>query len=209
MESKILHLDELYKPTKANIQQMGKVLANAFQDYPLFKCVIPDSNKRQKKLHYALTMITRFGFKYGEVYATSSNYEGVILYLTPNSGEMTNWRWFRCGFFKVLIKLGWKFLNDWNSIGEVVDQYRKKNAPFPHMYLMTIGVEPQFQGKGYGSMLIKSGLKRCDELNLPCYLETFKEKNVLIYKHLGFDLLDDYKIPETDLTIYSLLRRPL
>jgi ribosomal protein S18 acetylase RimI-like enzyme len=76
------------------------------------------------------------------------------------------------------------------------------------MYLIIIGVDPKFQGQGFGSKLLKFGLKKLDETNTPCYLETFKKSNVLIYKHFGFDLLDEAPLPNTDLTLYSMLRLP-
>lgn len=38
--------------------------------------------------------------------------------------------------------------------------------------------------------------------------ENFKKTNVSIYNHFGFNLLDEYAVPNTDLTLYSMLRQP-
>ncbi len=204
----MLNLNGLYRPIKSDIKRMARVLANAFQDYPLFIWVIPNAEDRRKKLHYGFSGLVRYGLKYGEVYATSDKFEGVIIYLHSNSGPMTTWRWLKCGFLKVIFKWGRQSVNRWSSVGDSTEEFRNKNAPDPHMYLLTIGVDPPYQEKGYGSRLITSGLKRLDAKNIPAYLETFKNHNVSIYRHFKFHLCDECHLPNTDLTLYSMLHLP-
>ena len=40
------------------------------------------------------------------------------------------------------------------------------------------------------------------------YLETNKEANVGLYKHYGFDLMKEEKIPKTPVTHYAMVRVP-
>jgi hypothetical protein len=49
-------------------------------------------------------------------------------------------------------------------------------------------------------------LARIDEEGLPCYLETLVERNVLLYKHFGFKVIEKAAIPRTDLTSWAMLR---
>ena len=58
-----------------------------------------------------------------------------------------------------------------------------------HYYLMVIGVEPEFQGKGIGSRLMQVGLDRADDEELECYLETVTEEDVEFYKKHDFDII--------------------
>lgn len=58
----------------------------------------------------------------------------------------------------------------------------------PHWYLALLAVDPERQGRGLGSALIKPGLDRADDDGLPAYLETQKEANVSWYHRHGFDL---------------------
>ena len=81
----------------------------------------------------------------------------------------------------------------------------ERQAPFRHMYLQTIGVDPQHQGKGFADKLIKPMLNRLDEERLPCYLDTLDAKNVGIYEHLGFKLVNESIIPGTELTCWALI----
>ena len=46
-----------------------------------------------------------------------------------------------------------------------------------------------------------------DRIGQDCYLETYKEVNIKIYEHYGFELLEVSKIPKTDIVQYSMLRK--
>ncbi len=71
---------------------------------------------------------------------------------------------------------------------------------------MVIGVAPVSQGQGYASKLLKPMLARLDEEGLPCYLETQKEKNVTLYQHFGFNVVEEFTFPSTTLTTWAMLR---
>ena len=92
------------------------------------------------------------------------------------------------------------------GIGEHIDEVHQRLTPFKHWFLQTIGVAPQFQGKGYAGMLLRPMLGKIDEEGLPCYLETLEEKNVSLYEHFGFRVIDRSGIPETGLTNWAMLR---
>jgi len=44
----------------------------------------------------------------------------------------------------------------------------------PHRYVYLVGVEPEHQGRGLGSALIRAGLEACDRDGLPADLESSK-----------------------------------
>lgn len=90
--------------------------------------------------------------------------------------------------------------------GEYIDAVHKRLAPFKHWYLLIIGVDPQFKGKGYAGKLLRPMFARIDEEGLPCYLETLGEKNVTLYEHFGFRMVEKSAIPETKLTSWAMLR---
>ncbi len=55
-----------------------------------------------------------------------------------------------------------------------------------HFYLQILGVNPDHQGKGVGSALLKPVLHICDREGCGAYLETSKEKNLVFYGRHGF-----------------------
>ena len=82
----------------------------------------------------------------------------------------------------------------------------KRVAPFPHWYLWNTGVDPQFQGKGYASKLLRAMFARIDKEGIPCYLETQREANLTLYQHYGFKVVEQFIAPETEFTNWSMLR---
>ena len=50
-------------------------------------------------------------------------------------------------------------------------------------------------------------LVHLDEREQDCYLETLSPVNVEIYKKYGFELKEEVKVPNTNLTLYAMLRR--
>ena len=70
-----------------------------------------------------------------------------------------------------------------------------------------IGVDPHHQGKGFASKLIKPMLARIDKQELPCFLETVDERDVAIYKHFGFNVVDESVVPATGMTSWAMLRQ--
>jgi len=92
--------------------------------------------------------------------------------------------------------------------GDYLDAMHKHLAPFKHWFLQIIGVDPQFQGLGYGGKLLRPMLARIDDEGLPCYLETLDERNVHLYEHFGFKVVDKATIPKTSLNSWAMLREP-
>jgi len=93
------------------------------------------------------------------------------------------------------------------GLGQYIDAVHGRLAPFKHWFLQAIGVDPQFQGRGYAGRLLRQMLARIDEAGLPCYLETLEEQNVQLYEHFGFTVAEKSAIPETNLTNWAMLRK--
>jgi hypothetical protein len=51
-------------------------------------------------------------------------------------------------------------------------------------------------------------LERIEKTGYPVFLETNFEGNVGLYEHLGFDLIDETKIPETEIVNWAMIRKP-
>jgi len=198
--------DNSLKPTKKQIKKMGEILSLAFKDGPVYVYSIPDKEEREKKLHLLFEVFIKYAIKYGTIYATSENLEGVILSLDSSSGPMSMWRMLRCGGWKLPFKLGFKFLKRIGVIDEITDAKREQLAPNPHSYLLIIGVLPSEQGKGHGGNLLRYYLKDVDDKGFPCYLETAKEGNLSLYEHFGFKIIEDSKFPGKNVTMWYLLR---
>jgi ribosomal protein S18 acetylase RimI-like enzyme len=56
-----------------------------------------------------------------------------------------------------------------------------------HWYLPLIGVDVTKQGRGYGSVLLRHAVERCDRDRLPAYLEATSQLNKPLYQRHGFE----------------------
>ena len=192
---------------KSGVKPAARVLSRAFQDSPIFVHLLPDPVERKNKLHYLFEMVVRDGIRHGEVYATSQDLEGITVWIPSERGEsMSPWRMIRSGALSLPFRYSRDFLSRQVPVTGLIDAAHKRHAPFRHWFLQAIGVDPACQGKGYASRLLKPMLARIDRENMPCYLDTEEEKNVSIYRHFNFKVLEEAEIPSTDIVLRAMLR---
>jgi ribosomal protein S18 acetylase RimI-like enzyme len=193
--------------TKAQLKAVSMMLDRTFENYPLHVAFIPDESERKKKSRYFLEFFVRYVLLHGDIYATSPKLEAVIMWLPSEKADFTVWRMIRSGLLLYIFSIGIKTILRMMSVGDYMTSIHKKYAPFRHLYGWYIGVSPEFQGKGYGSTLIKAMLARADREQLPCYGETHTEENVAMWQHYGFKVVHEGVIPGTEVTHWALLRK--
>lgn len=199
-------LTSLLRLDKSNVQLATEVLVRAFQNYPLLKFYYPDSSSRRKINRYLCSISTYFGIHFGEVYASSPNLEGIAVWLPSECYPMGLWNIIRSVPISELFGFGISGGLRMSAVGRYVDKLHKRLAPFNHWYLLLLGVDPQFQGRGYASKLLSPMLRRTDQEKLPCYLETNDEADVRIYHHFGFKVIEEGVIPDTSIKNWIMIR---
>lgn len=199
----------LVRLTKSDLARGVEVLVNAFWDDPLNLFFIPESENRRKLFSEYLKFRLRFAIKYGEVYSTSPDFEGIAAWFPPGMSDMTNFRMMRVGGLKLIRLLGTGTISKMNRIGSHVARLRKQGLSEPHWHLFPIAVDPKHQGKGYASALMRPVLDRIQSDGLPCFLETLTEENVSLYEHFGFEVIYKETIPEVELTNWGMVRSPI
>ena len=203
----MLSKEDIIKLDKTQIQAAGEVLGRALQDDPVSVYDIPEKEKRHAVIKYVYQMTSCLGVKYGETHATSSNLEGVAVWLPYINKEYKLITDIRCLLKAKFYKLGREAGKRFKPIEEHGTKVHREFAPDDHWYLQTLGVEPAHQGKGYGSLLMEYMLEKIDNTNpLPVFLETSTELNVKFYKRFGFEVMKEGIIPETDVEQWYLLR---
>ena len=199
-------LINLLRLSKRHIKPASLVLSRAFLNDPVICWQIPDFNTRVKKLHYFWQITLRIGIKYGEVYSTSENFEGIAIWRPPKNVNISYWKFVQSGGVKIPFKFGVETTKKMSYIQAVNDSIRNIYMKVPYWYFGPIGVDPEYQGQGFASELIKPMLNRIDKENLPIYLETNIERNIAIYDHFGFRILEEIIIPDTSIVSWSMIR---
>lgn len=199
-------LGTLVRLGKSDIKPASKVLAKAFQKHPILMYFIPDASTRRDKLHYVFEKGVRYGVLYGEVYATSSNLEGVAIILPSETADMTLWRMLRVGMFFLFFRLGGDFIKRGLRIASFLSSVQKRCAPSRYWLFQFLGIDPEHEGKGHAVTLAKAMLSRIDKENLPCYFDIEEEEKVRVYQRYGFRVVEELTIPGTNIRVWAMLR---
>lgn len=87
-----------------------------------------------------------------------------------------------------------------------IEMVESIKLPQPSAYLIMIGVDPEFQGRGVGRKLIEYCFELANENPeiLGMGLDTEDEKNVDIYRRCGFEVVNEMRLD--DMPIYVLWR---
>lgn len=203
----IENIQDLYKLNYVPLNKAAIVISRAFHNDPLYAYIIPDESERKKYFPYIFKAYIWYCLHYGEVYATSAEIEGVSLWVPSEFAYITPERSWECGDEVFFYRLGKNYLERL-SITSYANEVHEELLKEPHIYLMTIAVDPKFQRKGFGGKLLLPILDNLDKNKLKCYLDTNKESNLLFYKKFGFKVIKEFEIENTGLTNWSMVRFP-
>lgn len=188
--------------------QAGGVLGRAFYDDPQWAALMPDPEVRRVKLPKMFTGTVGLTRAAGGVVERTSGFEACALWLRPGR-DIGLRSVVRSGFGSARWIMTPPLQNPRRMMRVLrqFDQRRKELMPEPHWYLMAIGVDPEHQGQGSGSALVRAGMRRADCDRMSIYLETETDVNVRFYERLGFEVIDELNVAELGLP-FSLMVRP-
>ena len=157
----------------------------AFTSDPLARWFAPEADQY---FSCGIELMEAFGgkaFENGTAYASSA-YEGTAFWFPPGveaDEDQLN---------KAIENLvPSDRLDDVLAVFEAME----KNHPGEECwYLPLIGVDPAYQGKGLGSILMKHALAIIDESGLPAYLESSNPQNISLYERHGFEVVGRIQI---------------
>jgi GNAT superfamily N-acetyltransferase len=182
-------------------------MGRAFEDYPLLRYVVPDDRRRLRVASALYGAVIRYCLFYGQVDAIA-DVDGAACWLPPERPFPTFLRMVRAGMLRLPFQFGWTGYSRLEAFDRVATRMHCQHAPGPHWYLWAIGVVPERQGQGVGSSLMRPVLARADADGLPCYLETHKQSNTVIYARNGFRIVSESSVPGHPGTIWGMLRSP-
>ena len=202
------HADNtVIKLPELKMNDAAELLARAFYDDPLMLYLFPDDLERldMGKRFFLLNM--KHAAQQGQLYTTDS-FKGVAV-----------WRFF--GIEPEVEKesaddpraqlpayMGADAFQRLMNVVQCTTEIHRKLMQVKHCYLLFLGVDTVWQGKGTGGLLIKPVLDRADEKGLACYLETNKARNVEFYRKQGFEIGEERQIPAGGPYVWGLVRSP-
>lgn len=190
--------------TDADRLRVTAVMARAFDDDPFANWFAKQDEHRSERIAAFLRIaLDKFTLPFGECY-TTDDLQGGAYWNPPGTWKL--------GLLQQLFLVpdmvriaGWRRLP---AIVDGIDKVEKRHPERPHYYLLALGVEPELQGKGIGTQLMRPVLERCDRDGIPAYLESSKERNVPLYERNGFKVTGVFQIPHGGPPIWLMWREP-
>ena len=199
----------LYKLQKSEITIASEVLADAFTDDPLWGKIFEGVLNGYKKYPLVSRLFIKYYLRYGEVWASSENLEGIMALSMGNQSFITTPRMILSGAIVPFMQIGIKAASRVSIAFDPMEKDRKKYmSGKPYIYLAIIGVSTNNQGKGYGGKLIHALIEKSEQENVPLYLETETEDNVRLYEKYGFETVKKTNLLVVDLPMWEMKREP-
>jgi ribosomal protein S18 acetylase RimI-like enzyme len=175
-------------------------LARAFFDDPVSQYLFPDRRTKRLERYFRFQLKTIF-LPRGEAW-TTPDLKAASMWIPPNSKPPSMAE--GVSQLPVLAILGRRT----PRALRVVQMLEPHHPRVPHFYLATVGTDPELQGKGYGSALLRVVLQRCDIAALPSYVESSQQENLSFYHRHGFEVVEEVVIPRTDVKLWLMWREP-
>jgi ribosomal protein S18 acetylase RimI-like enzyme len=157
-------------------------LVTAFISDPFIRWMFPDA---KQYLHYFPQVLKYFAgraFEHGSAYR-SEDFKAAALWLPPGVGpdEEALGAVMQDGVAPELQ----------GEVFAVLEQVGASHPQVAHWYLPAIGVEPMFQGMGYGTALLARGVEVYDGGHVAAYLEATNPANIPLYRRFGFEVVGE------------------
>lgn len=186
------------------VRDLAGIFARAFREDPLFVYALPEGRSRLPRLQRLFAANIRYGILYGEVYRAAS--QGLAVWLPPGNTQITPVRALGAGMGRVPFEIGLRAVLRLEQIGALAERLHEQLADGPHWYLFLLGVDPDSQGGGTGSLLLRPVLDQADAAGRPCYLETNNPRAVHFYRKLGFEVVAEGRHSAPGLAYWAMRR---
>jgi GNAT superfamily N-acetyltransferase len=180
---------EVFSTTHQTYRQAAKVLGRAFADEPVSAMVYRKYSRqgRIKALTYDFTVEMEVCLRKGcpLQFNEDSKVVAAATVYPPGAWPLPHLDQWQI-LLKSIIENGFYEVRTWMRWLEEVDRLHPRE---PHYYLEYLGVEPDRQGKGYGSALLRNLTAKADQEQMGCYLETASPASVPLYQRFNFQTI--------------------
>jgi len=190
------------------VEPAARLYDRAFFDDPQTAYFAPDEAVRRRVMPHVFRLLVRYTLLYGRAQATSNDLEGLACWLPFPKARMRSWGLWRAGALALGSRVGRDVMDRLRRGQEYAGRIHHRVVPEPHWYLVIMGVDPAFQGRGWAGALLRPMLSRLDDLGRPCYLETHRADNVSFYRRFGFEVAETGVLPDSDVRHWAMRRWP-
>jgi ribosomal protein S18 acetylase RimI-like enzyme len=194
---------DVRKATTADVPRLVDAVARSFYDDPVFSWIIPDDARRLSELQRGFALFARRVWcRHDETYTTDRVIGGAF-WMPPGTWHLSLLRQLAMLPTLAVITRG-----DLPRLLRTLNVIEAKHPHDLHYYLPVIGILPEWQGRGFGSALLRPMLERCGREGLPAYLEASSVRNRALYERHGFKVVEEIHVGKGSPPIWRMWREP-
>jgi GNAT superfamily N-acetyltransferase len=192
--------------TRQTYRQAATVLGEAFADEPVSIAVYRNFSHERRARALAVDFSAELAVALRKGYPIQISHDHKVaaaaLIYPPGAYPLPlldQWMF----LVKSVLGNGWYDIRSWVKWQNTADKFHPAGA---HYYLEYIGVDPAHQGQGLGSVLLNHLIAKADAEQVGCYLENASPRNLPLYQHFGFKIIDEKQI--IGFTTWFMWREP-
>lgn len=194
---------DVRKAEPAQAAALARTLSHAFNDDPLVGWLVPDDSRRLAAMARGFELyLRRIWLRHEETYAIGGS-AGVCVWEPPGAWKLGLRE--QLSLLPAMLRIYGRALP--RLLG-AVNAVEKGHPTAPHYYLAFVGVAPESQGQGMGSILMHPVLQRCDAERVPAYLEASAPRNRDLYLRHGFEVTEELRPGRGAPPIWRMWRQP-
>jgi GNAT superfamily N-acetyltransferase len=183
---------DVRKSTAADLTDVVEAVARSFYEDPIFRWIVPDDALRPRQLERGFALFARrVWFPRDETYTTDRLIGGAF-WMPPGTWHLSLFKQ-----LSMLPSMAVILRGALPRLLRLLNAIEARHPHEPHYYLPVIGIRPEWQGRGFGSALLRPILERCDRERLPAYLEASSERNRALYERHGFAVLEEMRVSDS------------
>jgi ribosomal protein S18 acetylase RimI-like enzyme len=199
----IIAQPEVGPASEADVARLAEVLSRAFAQDPFNRHLVPDDERRARRLPQGFAEQLRRVFLPKGTVLTTADRAGAALWLGPGGQRLS------CGE-QLRMLPGMARLVGLRHLAVVMGTLAELDRRLPrepHWHLSLLGVSPERQRAGIGSALLRPILERCDREVTAAYLETANPANLGLYQRHGFAVRERVDLRDGP-RVWTMLRIP-
>jgi GNAT superfamily N-acetyltransferase len=191
------------KATLADVPRLADALARAFDGDPPMRWFLSDGSTRVERARRLFEVMLRRVHLSRDYCYTTNGIVGGALWVPPGT-----WRLGVVDQVALLPGMVRVFGRGLARAQRGLTVMESGHPTTPHYYLDSLGVEPDWQGKGVGSALMQPVLERCDIERMPAYLNAGSPGSRDLYLRHGFVVTEEFTLPEGGPPLWRMWREP-
>jgi len=197
------HGQTVRKATPADLSELADALARAFDGDPPMQWFLPDPESRVARGRGLFSvMLSKVHLERDWCY-TTEDVVGGALWVPPGT--------WRLGIVQQLALLPGMLRVFGRGLARAqrgLAVMEEGHPSEPHYYLDSLGVVPEWQGRGIGSALMAPVLERCDHERMPAYLNAGSPRSRELYRRHGFEVTEEFRLPDGGPPLWRMWREP-